>query len=109
MGAKSSRLFCPQRTRGKPAVVFVLGGPGSGKGTNCAKAEQQLGYVHLSAGDLLRAERQREGSTYGTMIETYIREGKIVPVEARPSLPAGELIADMPAGAAILDRVAPRP
>jgi len=57
-----------------PSVIFVLGGPGCGKGTNCAKAEQQLGYVHLSAGDLLRAERQREGSTYGTMIETYIRD-----------------------------------
>ena len=36
-------------------VVFVLGGPGAGKGTMCELAEQQLGWEHLSAGDLLRA------------------------------------------------------
>jgi adenylate kinase family enzyme len=34
-----------------------------------------------SAGDLLRAEQQRPGSTYGTMIKEYITEGKIVPME----------------------------
>jgi hypothetical protein len=33
------------------------------------------------AGDLLRAERARPGSTYGTMITEYIQEGKIVPME----------------------------
>ncbi|RYY81445.1 hypothetical protein EON63_15395 [archaeon] len=32
-------------------VVFVLGGPGSGKGTNCARIVQDFGYVHLSAGN----------------------------------------------------------
>jgi AAA domain len=31
-------------------VVFVLGGPGSGKGTNCTKIVEKFGYVHLSAG-----------------------------------------------------------
>ncbi|KAG6749219.1 hypothetical protein POTOM_046262 [Populus tomentosa] len=40
----------------KPTVVFVLGGPGSGKGTQCANIVEHFGYTHLSAGDLLRAE-----------------------------------------------------
>lgn len=31
-------------------------GPGSGKGTMCARLVAEHGYVHLSAGDLLRAE-----------------------------------------------------
>lgn len=70
----------------KPKVVFVLGGPGAGKGTQCQKIVQNFGYVHLSAGDLLREERNRTGSEYGEMIETYIREGKIVPVEVTCSL-----------------------
>ena len=61
-------------------VVFVLGGPGSGKGTNCAKIVEEYGYVHLSAGDLLRAERAT-GSDLADMINTYIKEGKIVPAE----------------------------
>jgi hypothetical protein len=30
-----------------PEVVFVLGGPGSGKGTQCAKIVESFNYVHL--------------------------------------------------------------
>jgi UMP-CMP kinase family protein len=61
-------------------VVFVLGGPGAGKGTMCELAQQQLGWEHLSAGDLLRAER-RAGGPNAELIESYIKAGKIVPVE----------------------------
>lgn len=63
-----------------PHVVFVLGGPGSGKGTQCSKLVEQFGVVHLSAGDLLRAERV-SGSENGELISSYIKEGQIVPVE----------------------------
>ncbi|CAH1135946.1 unnamed protein product [Ceutorhynchus assimilis] len=69
-----------------PNVVFVLGGPGAGKGTQCLKIVENFGYVHLSAGDLLREERNKPGSPYGELIETYIKEGKIVPVEITCSL-----------------------
>jgi UMP-CMP kinase len=62
-------------------VVYVLGGPGAGKGTQCANLVKDFGFVHLSAGDLLREERQREGSQYGELINTYIKEGKIVPAK----------------------------
>ncbi|RHZ81811.1 hypothetical protein Glove_117g573 [Diversispora epigaea] len=62
-------------------VVFVLGGPGSGKGTQCAKLVQDFGFVHLSAGDLLREEQERKGSEFGELIRNYIKEGKIVPME----------------------------
>ncbi|KAJ9099685.1 bifunctional uridylate/adenylate kinase [Naganishia cerealis] len=71
---------------GKIDVVFVLGGPGSGKGTQCAKLVNEKGYVHLSAGDLLRAEQNRKGSEYGDLIRQYIREGKIVPQEVTIAL-----------------------
>ena len=46
---------------------------------------QEFGFVHLSAGDLLRAERA-SGSKDGDLIESYITEGKIVPVEITISL-----------------------
>ncbi|XP_058823545.1 UMP-CMP kinase isoform X2 [Topomyia yanbarensis] len=65
----------------KPKVVFVLGAPGSGKGTQCEKIVQHYGYTHLSAGDLLREERNRVGSEYGSLIEDNIKNGRIVPVE----------------------------
>jgi hypothetical protein len=51
----------------KPEVVFVLGGPGAGKGTQCANIVRDYGWVHLSAGDLLRAERET-GSENAAMI-----------------------------------------
>ncbi|KAK9890173.1 hypothetical protein WA026_008977 [Henosepilachna vigintioctopunctata] len=69
-----------------PKVIFVLGPPGAGKGTQCQKIVQKYGYVHLSAGDLLREERAKPGSQYGELIESYIRDGKIVPVEITCSL-----------------------
>lgn len=61
----------------KPKVLFVLGGPGAGKGTQCNYLVKNYGYVHLSAGDLLRAERN-SGSADGDMINECIKNGQIV-------------------------------
>ncbi|XP_074578211.1 UMP-CMP kinase 4-like isoform X3 [Curcuma longa] len=69
----------------KITVVFVLGGPGSGKGTQCSKIVENFGFTHLSAGDLLRAEI-KSGSENGTMISNMIKEGKIVPSEVTVEL-----------------------
>jgi len=65
----------------KPSVIFVLGGPGAGKGTQCQKLVDNHNFVHLSAGDLLRAERKNPESKHGQLIEEIIVAGKIVPVE----------------------------
>uniref|UniRef100_A0AC35TXB0 UMP-CMP kinase n=1 Tax=Rhabditophanes sp. KR3021 TaxID=114890 RepID=A0AC35TXB0_9BILA len=62
-------------------VVFVLGPPGSGKGTQCSKIQEKCNYIHLSAGDLLRAERERKDSEVGQLIESHIVNGTIVPVQ----------------------------
>ncbi|XP_038901553.1 UMP-CMP kinase isoform X1 [Benincasa hispida] len=63
-----------------PFITFVLGGPGSGKGTQCVKIVENFGFTHLSAGDLLRREIA-SNSADGTMILNTIKEGKIVPSE----------------------------
>ncbi|XP_072942533.1 UMP-CMP kinase-like [Epargyreus clarus] len=80
------RLFSFQIRKMVPEVVFVLGAPGAGKGTQCSFISKELDFVHLSAGDLLREERQRPGSEHGEMIEEKIRNGQIVPVEVTCSL-----------------------
>lgn len=69
------RLPCPV-----PEVVFVLGGPGAGKGTMCELAEIQLGWVHLSVGDLLREELAAGGSR-AAVIEADVNAGRLVPNE----------------------------
>ncbi|KAL4866383.1 hypothetical protein BDV12DRAFT_135731 [Aspergillus spectabilis] len=74
--------FSPTET----TVVFLLGGPGSGKGTQSSNLVRDYGFIHLSAGDLLRAEQIRPGSQYGELIKSYIRDGKIVPMEITVAL-----------------------
>ncbi|KAL8694162.1 MAG: hypothetical protein Q9218_001159 [Villophora microphyllina] len=74
---KSTPAFSPDTV----SVIYVLGGPGAGKGTQCANLVRDYGFKHLSAGDLLRAEQDRPDSQFGNMIKEYIRDGKIVPME----------------------------
>lgn len=74
-------MSTPEFDPKKVVIVFVLGGPGAGKGTHCESLKRDYDFVHLSAGDLLRAEQQREGSQYGKLIADCIKEGKIVPME----------------------------
>uniref|UniRef100_T1J1L5 UMP-CMP kinase n=1 Tax=Strigamia maritima TaxID=126957 RepID=T1J1L5_STRMM len=64
----------------KPDVVFVLGGPGAGKGTQCEKISREFNFIHLSAGELLRIERN-SGTPNGEVIEKHFANGTIVPVE----------------------------
>lgn len=78
------------------AVIFVLGGPGAGKGTQCANLVRDYGFTHLSAGDLLRAEQDRPGSQFGQLIREYIRDGKIVPMEVTVQLLENAMVDAMP-------------
>ncbi|TWU58340.1 nucleoside monophosphate kinase [Rubripirellula reticaptiva] len=77
--------FDPRKPCPQPNVVFVLGGPGAGKGTMCELAESQLGWTHLSMGDLLRAERQAGGPT-AAVIEEFAIAGKLVTNEIAVTL-----------------------
>jgi UMP-CMP kinase len=77
--------FDPRQACPKPNVVFVLGGPGAGKGTMCELAEVQLGWTHLSMGDLLRAEREADGPA-AAVIGEFVAAGKLVPNEITVAL-----------------------
>lgn len=61
-------------------VIFVLGGPGAGKGTQCANISRVYGYVHLSMGDLLREELLTQ-STDANLIRQHITQGTLVPID----------------------------
>jgi adenylate kinase family enzyme len=72
--------YDPRQPCPAPNVVFVLGGPGAGKGTMCELAESQLGWTHLSTGALLRAKREAGGPA-AAAIEECLTAGKLVPNE----------------------------
>ena len=59
---------------------FILGAPLAGKGTQAMLLSDDFGCVHLSAGELLREERE-SGSELAKEIDKYIDEGQIVPVK----------------------------
>ncbi|XP_078721408.1 adenylate kinase isoenzyme 5-like isoform X2 [Lampetra fluviatilis] len=61
-------------------IVFVVGGPGSGKGTQCEKIVAKYGYTHLSTGDLLRAE-VTSGSERGKHLSDIMQRGELVPLD----------------------------
>jgi adenylate kinase len=58
-------------------VIFVVGGPGSGKGTQCERIVKKYGYTHLSSGDLLR-EEVKSGSERGKQLNELMQKGLLV-------------------------------
>lgn len=72
--------FDPREPCPAPNVVFVLGGPGAGKGTMCELAESQLGWTHLSVGELLREEQDKDGEV-ARRIKELLAGGNLVPDE----------------------------
>jgi len=61
-------------------IMFVLGGPGSGKGTQCDKIVQKYGFTHLSSGDLLRDE-VASGSDRGKELTAIMERGDLVSLD----------------------------
>ncbi len=63
------------------AVIGILGGPGSGKGTQCRLLSETFKLAHISIGDVLRAELEREDSENAAIIEQNMRAGTVGPKE----------------------------
>lgn len=67
------------------SVIFLIGGPGSGKGTQCERIVEKYGFTHLSSGDLLRAE-VASGSARGKELTAIMEKGELVPLVTIPIL-----------------------
>ncbi len=65
-------------TDAKWNIIFVLGSPGGGKGTQCDKIKEKYQIFHYSCGELLR-EAVKENNKEAELINGYMKEGKIVP------------------------------
>ena len=59
-------------------VVILLGPPGVGKGTQAVRLADNVGWEHVSTGDLLRAAR-RDGAELGRRAQAFMDAGELVP------------------------------
>ena len=60
--------------------IILLGAPGAGKGTQASKIAEHYGILHISTGDIFRANI-KGGTEIGKLAKSYIDAGKLVPDE----------------------------
>ena len=60
--------------------LILLGAPGAGKGTQATKIAERYGLVHISTGDIFRANI-KNGTEIGKLAKSYIDKGELVPDE----------------------------
>jgi adenylate kinase len=59
-------------------IAVLLGPPGAGKGTQAKRSAQKMAALHLSSGDILRAEKAA-GTELGKKATGYMDRGELVP------------------------------
>uniref|UniRef100_A0A671U0G1 Adenylate kinase 5 n=1 Tax=Sparus aurata TaxID=8175 RepID=A0A671U0G1_SPAAU len=74
-------VFDPSRPR--PKVILVIGGPGSGKGTQCLKIAERYGFQYVSVGELLRKKMIHNATSNRkwSLIAKIITNGELAPQE----------------------------
>lgn len=60
--------------------IFIMGAPGSGKGTFSSKIKDEYNLNHISTGDIFRANIS-QGTELGLQAKAYAEQGKLVPDE----------------------------
>lgn len=85
--------------------IVLLGGPGSGKGTQAKKLTEKLGVPQISTGDIFRAAL-KEGTPMGLKAKTFMDKGELVPDDvvigvveerlAKPDLDKGFMLDGFP-------------
>jgi adenylate kinase len=80
-------------------IIWILGGPGSGKGTQCDNIRVKLGFTHLSSGDLLRNEVV-SGSKRGLQLYRLMEMGELVPAQVVMDLIAEAMVQEVYGGKA---------
>ncbi|KAI0566029.1 adenylate kinase [Gracilaria domingensis] len=73
-----------------PPVFFVLGGPGSGKGTQCTLLRRDFDLAQVCVGDLLRKEAKND-TPLGKSVADTMQRGDIVPGHVTMGLLRDEL------------------
>src|SRR5687767_6730355 len=82
--------------------LVLLGPPGSGKGTQAERLQEDFRLPYYATGDILRAA-VREGSELGGQAKEYMERGDLVPDEVMVGLIAERVASEEAADGFILD------
>jgi adenylate kinase len=68
----------PRQSAHRSFDLVLLGGPGSGKGTQAEQLSKQLHLPHIATGDLFR-DNLKNATELGKLAKTYMNRGELVP------------------------------
>uniref|UniRef100_A0A3P9KA63 Adenylate kinase isoenzyme 5 n=1 Tax=Oryzias latipes TaxID=8090 RepID=A0A3P9KA63_ORYLA len=88
----SAESFCKEQK--KPKVIFMMGGPGSGKTLQCERMEERFGLRRVALGDLLCSELQSHSDRGRHLLDILERGEKL------PEVALLELLCDAVASSA---------
>jgi adenylate kinase len=71
--------------------IVLFGPPGAGKGTQSERLIEKYGLVHLSTGDIFRANIKGE-TELGTLAKSFMDNGQLVPDEVTIKLLRSEVL-----------------
>ncbi|KAF0174703.1 MAG: adenylate kinase [Limisphaerales bacterium] len=95
-------LLLPSYERHACLGLVLLGGPGSGKGTQAEQLTKELQLPHIATGDLFR-ENLRQATELGRQAKGYMDRGELVPDEITEAMVRERLARSDTAGGFILD------
>ena len=75
---KDVTALAPNQAAHRSLDILLLGGPGSGKGTQAEQLRNRLNLRHISTGELFR-ENIKNQTDLGKLAKTYINRGELVP------------------------------
>lgn len=82
--------------------IILFGPPGAGKGTQALKLIEKYNLVHISTGDIFRAN-MKGGTDLGNLAKTYIDAGKLVPDDVTIGMLEAEVKKNLKAEGFIFD------
>ena len=82
--------------------IVLLGAPGSGKGTQAALLEKELGVPHISTGVLFRAAVE-QGTALGLKVQSTLDRGELAPDDLTLDLLEQRMVQPDTEGGFILD------
>lgn len=82
--------------------IVLFGPPGAGKGTQSERLIEHYGLIHLSTGDIFRANIKGE-TELGTLAKSFIDKGQLVPDEVTINMLRTEVLKQKDAKGFIFD------